>query len=349
VGAFTDRLLPLVETQLETGLADGIQLVAAHYGEVVTDVATGWRHDGTPMTADTRLLLFSAAKPLVAAAVHLVVERRLVNYDDALVDYLPELGSAKSAITLRHALCHRAGMPDLERRVPLETYASWSTAVAETCALPLEFPPGVGAAYHPLSAYTLLAALVERVTATAFAGFCAAEIFEPLGMQQTSWGASAGDPSVDDTRGLDPGYEAEFALWRQLRQALIPGGNAFSTARDLCRFYLSLRPGSEGTRVLSPETVAVATRVHAPYSPNWTLGFGLGFIVGTDAADPGSRGFRLSARTFGHPGLCSVQALCDPDRDLILVALTNVGPDQQTSDARFAALCDAVADAADKT
>ena len=112
------------------------------------------------------------------------------------------------------------------------------------------------------------------------------------------------------------------ARWRrrETRAALHPGIGAYSTARDLGRFYQSwLDDGAmpDGGRLLSPATVRRARLHHAVVTP--TFGFGYGFMMGTDPALPLSRGVLCSPRTFGHPGMCSAQAWADPDTGLVAV------------------------------
>lgn len=78
------------------------QLCVIHDGRVLLDQAFG-------CGADSLFWLFSASKPVVALAVHLLAERGLISLDDAVARYWPQFARhGKGAITIRHVLQHRA-------------------------------------------------------------------------------------------------------------------------------------------------------------------------------------------------------------------------------------------------
>ena len=122
------------------------------------------------------------------------------------------------------------------------------------------------------------------------------------------------------------------------RRCVISGGSALlSTARDYVRFCQMLLSGGElsGTRLVSPATIALMTSDHltpeirrspstpvlfgalAP-SPEFGLGFGLGFAVRTHAGRnplPGSVG------DFSWSGVTGTYFWIDPQQELIAILL----------------------------
>lgn len=61
---------------------------------------------------DSLFWIFSARKPFVALAVHLLAELRELSLDDPVARYWPAFAQrGKQAITIRHVLAHRAGIP----------------------------------------------------------------------------------------------------------------------------------------------------------------------------------------------------------------------------------------------
>ena len=83
-----------------------------HRGELVVDLWGGVRtDDGDPWEADTLAMCFSTTKGVASAALHLQVEKGLVDYDERVATYWPEFAqNGKENITVRHVLSHSAGL-----------------------------------------------------------------------------------------------------------------------------------------------------------------------------------------------------------------------------------------------
>src|SRR5690242_13306618 len=109
VQAVLDRL---VAEDQERGLQvaaylDGKLIVDAWAG--IADPTTGQLVDG-----DTLFVVFSTTKGITATVIHLLAERGLLDYDRPVAHYWPEFAAnGKGHITVRHALTHSAGIPQL--------------------------------------------------------------------------------------------------------------------------------------------------------------------------------------------------------------------------------------------
>jgi CubicO group peptidase (beta-lactamase class C family) len=337
------RLRALIDVQLERGITRGMQVFVARHGKVLIDEAHGVRgQDDQEVTPETRFLIYSTSKSLTATAVHLLVERGEIVYSDPVAKFVPEFAAGgKESATIRHLLLHQGGFPDTESTLPAEVFHHLDDAVRAVCAMPAQFQPGTTTIYHVLTGATMLAEVVQRITGQDFASYCKEHIFMPLGMQHTSWGiAPSEEPDVSDTIGVDEESEAVSARYRspEMRRAVAPAIGAYSTARDLGRFFQVWLDG--GAPILSAPTCEHARQRHAPITE--TLGFGYGFFVGSEPSGS-SRGTLCSAQTFGHPGMCSSQAYADPASGLVVAMLANLHPGQAASDRRFSILCDTVA------
>ena len=105
-------------------------------------------------------------------------------------------------------------------------------------------------------------------------------------------------------------------------------GGMYSTAYDYARFMAAMLNGGElaGTRLLTDASVQLATQPHAAsaYSPErratMNRFYGLHWMVYTDKYRPIEPPF--SAGIFDHAGSDGTLALADPQRDLIIIYLT---------------------------
>ena len=135
-----DRALKLVA---ERGAV--AQLCLLRDGAVVLDRAFG---------CDPRALFwaFSASKPFVAMAVHLLAQRGALSLDDPVAVHWPAFGQqGKDTITIRQVLQHRAGVP-VARSVVADGAAMtrWERSVrAIERARPVPGPAGRARLSHP--------------------------------------------------------------------------------------------------------------------------------------------------------------------------------------------------------
>jgi CubicO group peptidase (beta-lactamase class C family) len=196
----------------------------------------------------------------------------------------------------------------------------------------------------------VLGRVVEVVSGQSLDEFFAARIFGPLGMTDT--GFYAGDAQLPRLAALyTPGRDGAAVRLDALGDAarrppvmLGGGGGLVSTAADYHRFTQLLlsradSPAGEldGTRLLSPRTVAYMARNHLPggsdletfgrplfaESPFRGVGFGLGFAVVIDPVPgkvPGSAG------ELSWGGAASTAFWIDPAEELTVSFFTQLLP-----------------------
>lgn len=172
-----ERLLPT-----EVG---GAALCVYHRGEKVVDCWGGTRNlAGDPWQEDTLALSYSTSKGVVSTLFHMCVDRGLIDYDDPVREYWPEFAHAgKADITVRHLLCHEAGLYQIRRMVDhARRMLDWSYMVeALGDAIPCH-QPGRAHGYHGLTFGWLIGELIQRVTGKPFSELLASEIAQPLGL-----------------------------------------------------------------------------------------------------------------------------------------------------------------------
>jgi CubicO group peptidase (beta-lactamase class C family) len=122
--------------------------VAAYLGpELIVDAWTGLADPSArrPADGDTLFPVFSVTKAATAVALHVQAERGLVDYDAPVARYWPEYAAkGKDAITVRHLLTHRSGVPQMPADVTAERLGDWDWMVGQLAAVELVFPPGTG-------------------------------------------------------------------------------------------------------------------------------------------------------------------------------------------------------------
>jgi len=332
----------LIDDGMQVGLHIGAQVYVALGREIVADFGRGEAKTGVPMTADTVNLWMSSGKPVAAIAIMQLVDRGLLALTDPVAKHLPEFAAAdKQHVTVWHLLTHTAGFRNVDIGWP---NSSWEEIIARIAAAPLErdWPLGEKAGYHPYTSWYILGELVQRLAGRSFSDYVRAEIFLPLGMEDSWLGMPAeqyhayGDRlaiMVDTMRGkLTP---HRYTTPEAASQS-VPGGNAFGPMHDLAQLYHMLAGGGEwnGVRILSKQSVIAMTSRQREGMFDETfrhkMDWGLGLIV--DGSRYGAEtipygfGLHSSGRAFGHGGAQSSMGFCDPEHDLVAAILFNGMP-----------------------
>jgi CubicO group peptidase (beta-lactamase class C family) len=103
--AKVEALLARVRLEVDEGLSPAVQIAIAQHGEVVVDETFG-------APAESRFLVFSATKALVAGAMWRLLDRGDVELTAPVVTYLPDFATnGKEAVTVENLLTHTGGFP----------------------------------------------------------------------------------------------------------------------------------------------------------------------------------------------------------------------------------------------
>lgn len=175
-------------------------------GEKVFTHASGYSdiEKLTPLTGNETVQLYSCTKPATATAALQLLERGLYTVTDPLYDYMPEFkdmhvkqadGSVKpieNPIKIRDLFSMGAGFnydlnsPGIQKAREL-TDGRMDTATVIKCIAeqPLEYEPGTR--YWYSLGHDVLARFVEVVSGMKFSEYMAKNIFEPLGMNNTTF------------------------------------------------------------------------------------------------------------------------------------------------------------------
>lgn len=204
---------------------------------------------GVPITPTTVFDVGSLAKQFTAFAIALLDASGDLSLDDDVRKYVPEAPDFGEPITIRHLVHHLSG---LRESYDLLRIAGWGyediilsehTLKLISNQKELNFSPGDQWLYCN-TGYTLLAAVVARVTGEEFATWTRRHIFEPLNMLNTRF--------VDDCRILveNRAYSympAEEGFKKEILNSADPGcTNLLTTVEDMAKWVLNFENPTVG-------------------------------------------------------------------------------------------------------
>jgi CubicO group peptidase (beta-lactamase class C family) len=260
---------------------------------------------------------------LTTAAMLAVNEGRL-DLDAPAVSYVPAFtGGGRDSVTIRQLLTHTSGLPAF--RLLYRETADPAAALALTDTTRLDSVPGTNFVYSDLGAIVLTQA-VQVAMGEALDSLLLRRVFVPLGMRSTrflppaEWRPRIAPTEQDPWRGRMIHGEVHDENASHLGGVSGHAG-LFGSARDLLHFgdwLLAARAGRDSLRVtLNPGIVRqFTTRQDLPPGSSRALGW-------DTPSEMSSAGTLLSPKSFGHTGFTGTSIWLDPERDLVVVLLSN--------------------------
>ncbi len=322
-----DELAPLkariLDALKETGVAS-ISVAVARDGRIVWEEAFGWadRERMIRATPNTMYSLASVSKPVTATGLMVLAERKLVDIDKPVDDYLggvkltPSENGGRPA-TVRNVLNHTAGLPlhyqffyadEPDKRPPMEeTIRRYGF---------LAWPPGEVYLYSNLG-YGIIDHLISRLSGRDYVDFMRTEVFLPLDMTRTSVGIGPGladfaAQRYDGDQKPIPFYEFDH-----------PGASAvYSSAHDLVRFGMfHLKDHlAEQRAIMKDGTIEAMQDEAASTAPekNYAIGWGV---------EKNENGYRTVSHNGGMPGV-STELKLVPSENIAVCVLANGSHDR---------------------
>lgn len=328
-----------------------VALVQRH-GQTILHRATGWavrepEEERTPTALDTIFDLASLTKVVATtpSVLKLVAEGK-IDLEQPLGVYLPEFGTEgdKAGMTIRRLMTHTSGIISW-RAVFLEGSGP-DAYIANFAKDQPANAPGEQVEYS-CPGFILLGEVVRRVTGMSLPMYATEHVFRPLGMTETMFtppkDLRSRIAATEDGNGFEADKEAGEPVdggWRRyLLRGEVHDGNAwygfrglasnaglFGTATDLARYGQMWMNGGEidDVRILPEAIVHEAIREQTGLeAPNDRRGLGWQMVQHPGAETDGFSGRGLSQRAFGHTGFTGTSLWMDPERDLLIVLLTN--------------------------
>jgi methyl acetate hydrolase len=327
------------------------------------------------VTTESIFSIASMTKAITSTAAMQLVEQGKVTLDEPLGKYLPQLSKldvlegfdkttgkpilrpAKKPVTLRLLLSHSSGFAYDTWNDKMSKYAALLTPVTPGAVnpsypnalwghapLPLVFEPGTQWQYGPSADFAAL--LVEKISGQTLAQYFQRNIFDPLGMKDTTYILP---PEKFDRlvsiyqRQTDGSLKENPRRQPAAPKAFFGGSGLFSTAGDYTRFMqMILRRGrtADNQPILQPKSVEMMStnqigRISAGkmnkfppdppqdirFHPGAVDGFGLGFLINATAYEGGR-----SAGSLAWAGGYNTYYWMDPRQGICAILMMHFSP-----------------------
>jgi serine-type D-Ala-D-Ala carboxypeptidase len=344
----------IIESAIHNNETPGAVLLVLRNGAIVYRKAYGNKQTIPtikPMDVATVFDLASITKPVATAtSIMILVERGHIRLLDPVSMYIPEFqpwkneeGTITQEIRIIHLLTHTSGLPAY---APVEKLSGEYGHPAPDGVI--EYLKEVDRGAMPGTSFTYscpnfitLQRIVETVTGQTLAEFSRTNIFEPLGMNHTSYMPDSSlFPVIAPTEMLAGGELLIGTVHDPLARVMMGciSGNAglFSTADDLAVFAtMMLNEGTfNGVRILSPVSVRAMTTIPPGFEK-----FGRGFGWDISSSYASNKGDLFGSKAYGHTGYTGTSVVIDPETGIAVVLLTNrVHPDDRASVVRLRSL-----------
>lgn len=365
-----DNLQATIAADVARGRYHGAVIRVGRGGRLDLEAAIGF-HDAAhekALVTDSVFSLFSLTKAFTNLLVLRAVELGRLSLTTRVAELIPEFrGAPRERATLYHLLTHTAGMPGVWTPKPdmfEDDLGELLQAVCENVHGIVE--PGSRCDYAPVVNHVLMGELLRRTDpqGRAFRDIAREDLFEPLGMRDTSLGVRPdlrARKVVPDIRGVVPiavrgrTQPGRHSLFEEAVNDAAHVG-ACSTAADVWRFAEMLRQGGtlDGARIVSPRMVQIARQNHtgdmhnelyrgvalrAGWAPPPAF-IGLGFSLLGEGIVHHQFGTLTTPQTFGNYGAGSTMFWVDPALDISFVCLTTGLLPQAANIERFQRLSD---------
>ena len=287
---------------------NGAPLLAEGYGLADRERGIAW---GPGTVSD----IGSITKQFTAAAILSLAEEGRLKVTDPLTAHFEGVPEDKRAITLHQLLTHSSGIVDLEGEGDWDPILR-DEFVRRIFAQPLAFPPGGGYEYSN-AGYSLLGAIVERLSGGSYERFVRERLFLPHGLYETGYVlAGWGDGRM--AQGYEGAEKWGTTLDRPLAEdgpfwVLRANGGIHTTAYDMLRWAEALLAG----RVLSAASREQLWTPHVAEEQGGDSFYGYGWAV------QDVEGFRVVTHNGGN-GVFFADLALVPNAGIVVFLQTNV-------------------------
>lgn len=340
-----------VSDDVSSGRVGGAAMLVKQDEKVIYKGFFGTADGERAIDDNTVFRLASMTKPITCVAIMKQIEKGLVSLDDTLDKFIPEygemeigrvvdgkieiVGKAQNKIKILHLLTHTSGVGCgelgniLGREYTYKRGADLKQITDDYASKPISFEPYKAQAYSGKVGFDLLARVVEITSDMPYDEFLKKDIFEPLGMKDTTftpsseqWGRAACMHNFVDGKAIFYPVDREHVFGDHPLTYFCGGAGLVSTLTDYEKFadmLLSCGVANNGERILSEDTVRLMRTVAVP-----------------DSIMPGNQKWALSMRvileptygrlpvgTYGWSGAYGTHFWVDPENRVVAVYMKN--------------------------
>jgi len=240
-------------------------LFVAKDGKVILNKGYGMaiRSDNVPNTSETVFSTGSITKQFTAAGIMKLEMMGKLKTEDPITKYFEDVPEDKEEITLHNLLTHTSGVIDTTG--PDFVVAPRNETMKKILDAPLRHKPGEEFAYSN-AGYSMLAAVIEKVSGQRYEEFMNKHIFTPAGMKFTGYVKPEWDKKVvahwyvgEKDNGIP--LEKPYPYWHYLGN-----GGILSITEDMYRWHQALLED----KVLSAE---VKKKMFTPFLNDYGYGW----------------------------------------------------------------------------
>lgn len=328
------KLDSLFTTLAGKGYFNGCVLVAEG-GKPIYDTAIGYANFDTKqkLNNETMFELASVSKQFTAMAIMQLHQRGKLNYEDAVVKFLPRFLYKK--VTIDNLLHHTSGVPEFlgwtDKLIDVNRI-NYDQDILDALVknkLPLNFEAGEKLSYSNTN-YVLLALIVERISGLSFSDYLAKNIFSPLGMKHTQvYHQRAAQKKIEnyaygylynpDKGGFDLNDHFPANRYEYFFDGIAGPYGISSTTGDMLKWDQALYTEKLVSRSVQDEAYKVSKLNNGKDATFSGIPYGFGWLILPSLPDEGHR----YMHSGGYPGYMAIITRF-PDKNKTIIVLTNI-------------------------
>jgi CubicO group peptidase (beta-lactamase class C family) len=309
-----------------------LALVVVKDGQICGRAAVGVRKVGDPalVTTNDVFHIGSCTKSMTATLTGMLIDEGKLRWDTTIANVFPELKGKMDkqyeAVTVEQLLTHRGGVPGSpppaawkraweQQGTPVHQRREFIEAVL---SLPPEAPPGTKMIYSN-QGYSILGAMLEKLTGTPWETLITDRLFRPLHMDTAGFGPPGTIGAVDEPWGHTRTLLITTPVQADNPPAIASGGRVHCSLDDLARYTVFHMQPTQTGGLLKPETLA---KLHTP-PPGGD--YACGWLVTKRGWAGGTALYHNGSNTMWY-----VVMWLAPAKDFSVVVGTNIaGPDAE--------------------
>ena len=340
-----------IQSYIDSGDNYGASIIVARGGKIGHQKIFGAVAAGRATAHDDIFMTMSLAKSYTAALALHAIDQGRFTLDTKIDSLIPGFAQGgKQDVTVQMLLTHTAGIYGalaLPPPHPLADNGILEKTIEIVKITPAAFRPGSACAYTPMAGFNTLAWLLVVTDSKGrhFRDIAREDLFEPLGMVDSSFGIDPKNPRrvpisyTPKRTGPTTAQVIAMIEATSLGDAEMPSGGGHSSISDVFRFADAMRQRGSGNghRLISPALFDYAAQNHTgdmvngswvsaclaesrpPFLGNFSL---LGGYCRREGFFLTAMGYTASPRAIGAIGGGSTMWMVDPERDLTVAFLS---------------------------